>query len=139
MAGPLTARDVALAVAPGLLGLLDPTTLAPRALTAHRVGLTAVTTASALDSLDDADLGAPPAVRWLGAAAVGGLMWRTLPRWERTDARLHRWLTAHGVPRSRLVVATASTALTLGLLVAERRRAAATDAPSEEPADEAGR
>ncbi|MDN4162687.1 hypothetical protein [Nocardioides abyssi] len=123
MAAGLTGRDVALAVVPGALGLLDPSTLSPRALTAYRLGLTAASTAAAVDGLRDADLDAPPAVGWLSAAVVGGLTWRTMPRWERTDVALHRWLTAHGVPRSRVVVAVASTAVTLALAASSRRRA----------------
>ncbi|MTB96044.1 hypothetical protein GGQ22_13225 [Nocardioides sp. zg-579] len=122
MAGLLTTRDVALAVAPGLLSLADPSALSGRGLAAYRLGVAATTVASTVVELDDPDLHAPPAVRWAGGVAVGALLWRTMPRWERADVALHSWLTAHGVPRSRLVVATLSTAAVLALAALERRR-----------------
>jgi hypothetical protein len=121
-AAPVSGRDLTLAVAPGVLGLLDPTALPPGALMAYRLAVTAITTATAHDALADPELHAPPAVRWLGSAAVAGLTWRTMPRWEAADAAFHRWVTARGVPRSRLVLAVVSTAVVLALTAAERRR-----------------
>ncbi|NHC24832.1 hypothetical protein G6553_16825 [Nocardioides sp. IC4_145] len=135
MAAAPSARDVVLAVAPSALGLVDPTTLSPRARTAYRLGLTVTTSASALDGLRDPELHAPPAVQWLGAAAVAGLTWRTMPRWERADVSFHRWLADHGLRRSRLVVSVASAAALLAIAAAERRRAAGQGVAVEEGAE----
>ncbi|MBC2961149.1 hypothetical protein [Nocardioides deserti] len=138
MAAALSARDVVLAVAPSALGLVDPTTLSPRALTAYRLGLTATTSASTLDGLRDPELHAPPAVQWLSAAAVAGLTWRTMPRWERADVAFHRWLTDHGLRRSRLVVSAASAAALLAIAAIERRRAAQEAVTVDDTGDDTG-
>ncbi|WP_182525179.1 hypothetical protein [Nocardioides dongkuii] len=118
---PLRGRDVALAAATGALALVDPVACTGRRLLAYRLAMAALVTAGTYDALEDPGLELSPRTRVGVALAAGGGALATMGPAVRLDARMQRWLAAHGVPVPRWVLAAFATGSFLLSAVAENR------------------
>ncbi len=121
----LLGRELARAGITGVLSLVDPADLTPRARRAYRVTCAALAGAFAYDELrtDDEFAGQPAKQAAIAVGAAGAVL-GTMGLWERWDGKVHRWLVARGVRRPRLVIAAAATSTSLATAFLDPRGAA---------------
>lgn len=136
-------RDLLEATVTGALTLVDPHRLSPRRRTAYRLAVAALSGFVAdravreggedFDAFEQANIA--PAVGF-GAA---GLVFGSMPLWERTDLATHRWLERRGVKHPRRVLAALAVVGTLGAALTAGPKQGSDPvedvAPHEEPLD----